>query len=59
VAYSQEDLRRMITRSLQHPDELSDIRRAFIAQTFRSMLDGQSGRRVTLKLLEIANDKRK
>jgi hypothetical protein len=59
VAYSQKDMREMIHLSLNYPTANSEIRQEFIKEVFENTLDGNSGRRVALKLVEIANGKRK
>ena len=54
VARSMADVEHAIRRDLSDPTALSAKRRAFIQQTFGETLDGESGRRVAEKLVEIA-----
>ena len=54
IAWSVADVGQAIRRALADPSALSAKRRAFIQQTFGETLDGESGRRVAEKLVEIA-----
>jgi hypothetical protein len=58
VAYSNEEMRSMIHRALQSPNELTDKRRAFLSSFFGSTLDGCSGDRVARTLLTLAHRER-
>ncbi|MCE9644892.1 MAG: hypothetical protein K8S20_02750 [Chloroflexi bacterium] len=55
IAYSQQDMKEMIKCALNFPGEFKEKRKDFIAGTFGHTLDGQSGKRAAIKLLEIAN----
>jgi hypothetical protein len=59
VAYSQNDMREMIHFLLDNPTANSEIRHKFIREIFDNTLDGNSGKRVALKLIETANKKEK
>lgn len=54
VARSEEDMRCMILRSLEEPQADSAARRRFIQQMFDDTLDGCSGERVAVGLLNLA-----
>ncbi len=53
VARSLEDLRAMIYRGLTKPGEDSERRRKFMRQMMNGVLDGNSGRRVAERLLQL------
>ncbi len=53
IAYSIDDMRKMIGRGLSLPDELRGARKAFIAEMFDSTLDGRSGERIANVLLSL------
>jgi hypothetical protein len=55
VARNVEDMRTMIRKALADPRGGSLHRRAFIRRMFGNTLDGNSGRRVAEKLLQLAN----
>ncbi len=57
VAYSKEEMKRMLEKAFTHPDERKNERRELITQMFDSSLDGKSGLRVGMKLLELAKRK--
>lgn len=54
VARSVEDLHEMIYRGLTDPQAQREKQCAFIQAMFKDALDGKSGKRVALKLLELA-----
>jgi hypothetical protein len=54
VAYDPEDMRDMLHRGLTCPEEQHEARARFLHETFGDTLDGQSGRRVAERLIEIA-----
>jgi len=53
IAYSIDDMRKMIGRGLSLPHELRGARKAFIAEKFDSTLDGRSGERIANVLLSL------
>ncbi len=55
VARSPEDMERMIRRALYEPQADSEKRQRFIKAMFGDTLDGRSGERVAMKLLELAD----
>ncbi len=54
VAQSPEDMKAMLWRGLTEPDADSPARRRFLAGMFGDKLDGNAGRRVAERLLEMA-----
>lgn len=58
VAKSPEDMEKMIKRALYEPQADSEKRKRFIKAMFGDTLDGRSGERVAMKLLELADKAR-
>jgi len=54
VARSLDDLRSMIRRGLAEPEADSEKRKEFIQGMFDGRVDGSAGRRVAVKLIELA-----
>jgi hypothetical protein len=53
VAYSTDDVRRMIARGLQQPEADREARRQYLCQTFGDTLDGRAGRRFGERLISL------
>ncbi|HKZ43644.1 MAG TPA: hypothetical protein VJZ78_01245 [Anaerolineales bacterium] len=56
IAYSTNDMRRMIHDSLENPSELLSRRRSFLEETFGCTLDGNSAQRIAEILQAIISD---
>jgi hypothetical protein len=54
VSYSTEEMREMICKGLTNPNNGKAAQKNFLKQTFRDTLDGNSGKRIAHKLLELA-----
>ena len=54
VAYSNDDMRRMIVRALENPAENKQERSRFIKEMFGCNLDGFAGKRIGEELLKLA-----
>ncbi len=56
IARSETDIHTMIDRGIHQPESDSGNRQSFIHSLFGDTLDGNSGRRVAMRLLQLAND---
>lgn len=55
VAYSVDNMRRLIQRGLTNPEAEGTVRKKLIESMFEDKLDGQSGKRVASTLLQLAS----
>jgi hypothetical protein len=58
VAYSRDDVRRMIARGLERPAADREARRQYLCKTFDGTLDGQAGVRFAERLFDLASHRR-